>query len=1563
MPRNTATDKRYSVCIGINTYAPQAKLAPLSYAENDARDMDEMLEKLGFEPENRLLLLGEEATVENVNTALATTIFDRAKENDLVVFYYAGHGEPITFGDQAGKRQNEVFLTTYDFDEQKIKSTPSFRLQRALGMTRLRTTFFEGQEGSRKRLFIFDSCHSGYFYGSSYRDSSSQIQNSIKSMLDSNSVGRVFLASCLPYQTAVESSRYGHGIFTYHILQALSGEAPEARRSNGTVTVGSLFDYLADTLPSEQRPVRGGVEQDTFDLAYFPEFDGTTSKNLPDQDEAGKEERLKSMYTDQTDYVQDRLNRFVGRQIELSELRQRIDGKMERGGYVVITGEAGQGKSSIIAKLIAEQGLERSAYHFIQFGAGPGHQISILRNLMARLILKYHLPERYIAGESYPILRDYFRRVLKDIAEKGEREVIFIDGLDQLEADSSASHDIDISFLPYPLPTGIVIVVGTRPDKTQRAIERLANLRPDDSYFLRGLSREDFDRLLNARHVPLSAALSDSLYLHLKQNALYLDLVAQELGMQPNLRSGELIARLANNPDNIFTITFSRMQRLPGWYEVIRPILGVLLVAQEPLTSQQIAHIFHKENVRIREGIMHLGGLLTLAGQQRHSLFHPKLSEYLKQDTPDNDIQFDAEEVEKLHGRVAQWCEQGTIEQLWRDLPNPSPRDDYREYARRHYITHLHEAGKDEQLFTVLNDGQYERGKLRFDRSTRSTAADLKLGCQTAAREVASLTQGKELLNYLWRYTLLRTNLTTQADAYPLEAFQALLALGREREAFDLAELLTQPAQKLDVLILLTEYLLKQSAREEEGIRLYIRVYEIATSLEDRYTRTKALRDLTTALIHTKHLERARSVADILGDNDKQAKVLYEISDAYGKHDNWKLAKEVARSISMSDERVNALSSLAAKLKLSNEGVEAETLWQEASTIVSSLTDRNQHSRAMYHLSVSFTQAKEWERAETTARTIKSSIEKVSALCQLALFFTLEGLATRAAEVWEEAQAVVSDITDADVQDKALRVYAITQIQAGFQDEAEKIARRKISDPTEKIAVLSSLASHLVRKCLWEQSKRIIALIVREYDLTDVASSILDTILIDLSIDLARGNQWDQARETAHVIPRKEAQCRALMGIVSELARAELSEIAQIAWEEARAMCTAQMDAVQTSVTSILVSILVTVGRTEQAMKIIPTLPDKQTQEYIMEEIAVALARTGQIAEAEKIASKTTNPQWKANIQKSIAVTQIKAGQTELALAIARSIPNLERQSQVLGELVTTCCQMQQWDLAREIARQIQSSDLQASAISHILDGLVQVGKITETEKIARSIQNEFFKANVLCNLATLLARYDYTKDAERIAQSIRRNPRIRQKALSNIAMFSLFGASVAESAARAIDAGGEREEALCNVAIAYARENSWDEAERIANEINDEQKRDEAWGTIAIEHAKAGQWTPALTAFDQIQKSKHRIFVLQEWGTLLAQPAGQQTREQIVQHLSESKEKSSLLVSAAETLAQTGLYLEQIHLTQQAWLQASTKDDCQYLFAMVQRLLPRNSELCTDFYESFGWVDMLLNK
>src|SRR5262249_30925166 len=145
-------------------------------------------------------------------------------------------------------------------------------------------------------------------------------------------------------------------------------------------------------------------------------------------------------------------------------------------GYITITGQAGQGKSSIIAKLVEVYGPENVASHFIPFKPGPDHQVGLLRNVMARLILKHDLSDLYVAAESRPALRDYFLNMLRELAAKDEQEIIFIDGLDQIEEDLNGVRDL--SFLPACPPKGIVFVLGTRPDDTLKPLE-LLNPHPE----------------------------------------------------------------------------------------------------------------------------------------------------------------------------------------------------------------------------------------------------------------------------------------------------------------------------------------------------------------------------------------------------------------------------------------------------------------------------------------------------------------------------------------------------------------------------------------------------------------------------------------------------------------------------------------------------------------------------------------------------------------------------------------------------------------------------------------------------------------------------------------------------------------------------------------------------------------------------------------------------------------------------------------------------------------------------------------------------------------------------
>ena len=233
----------------------------------------------------------------------------------------------------------------------------------------------------------------------------------------------------------------------------------------GMVTPDMLMNYAQRQMPSEQQPSSISVINRLFIVADHSSRLAAARQYQEEQRErrqsAAREQRLQALLHDHHSFMEDRLESFVGRVQELAEIRTRIAEQLALGGYVTITGQAGQGKSSMIAKLVQEYGPETVAHHFIPFNPGADHQVGLLRNLMARLILKYDLAEIYVSSDSRPALRDYFPRVLAEVAARGGQEVIFIDGLDQLEEDPSGTRDL--SFLPVEPPKGSPSCSGHAP--------------------------------------------------------------------------------------------------------------------------------------------------------------------------------------------------------------------------------------------------------------------------------------------------------------------------------------------------------------------------------------------------------------------------------------------------------------------------------------------------------------------------------------------------------------------------------------------------------------------------------------------------------------------------------------------------------------------------------------------------------------------------------------------------------------------------------------------------------------------------------------------------------------------------------------------------------------------------------------------------------------------------------------------------------------------------------------------------------------------------------------------
>ena len=176
---------------------------------------------------NVYLLTNEQATVDNI---LSTTekVFKKAKPQDIVVFFFSGHG---------GKG---LFLA-YDDN---------------LSFTRLREVFAKCK--ARNKIIMADACHSG-----SLRQSGSSKQPSMGNVM-------VFLSSRTD-ETSLEKPSMRNGYFTHNLLKAMKGRADVNK--NRIITAKELYDYVSTNVVTstkdKQHPVMWGNFKDDMPVIIW----------------------------------------------------------------------------------------------------------------------------------------------------------------------------------------------------------------------------------------------------------------------------------------------------------------------------------------------------------------------------------------------------------------------------------------------------------------------------------------------------------------------------------------------------------------------------------------------------------------------------------------------------------------------------------------------------------------------------------------------------------------------------------------------------------------------------------------------------------------------------------------------------------------------------------------------------------------------------------------------------------------------------------------------------------------------------------------------------------------------------------------------------------------------------------------------------------------------------------------------------------------------------------------------------------------------------------------------
>lgn len=235
--------RNFALIIGVSQYKfHEGGLRNLEYAHADARSIADFLKtRAGFKDSDISYLENENATVENVRAAV-DLFLARARENDLVFLFVAGHGAQDPFDPKS------LYLILHD---SKVTDMP----RTALNMAELQARFTDRLRAKRMVILI-DACHSGGVdpeQKTSIRQLERSENNTFSMYAEKlfSGEGRALLTSSDVNEISEEGKKWGggHGVFTWAVLEGLRGVADVNR--DRVITTGELFDFVSDKVRQE----------------------------------------------------------------------------------------------------------------------------------------------------------------------------------------------------------------------------------------------------------------------------------------------------------------------------------------------------------------------------------------------------------------------------------------------------------------------------------------------------------------------------------------------------------------------------------------------------------------------------------------------------------------------------------------------------------------------------------------------------------------------------------------------------------------------------------------------------------------------------------------------------------------------------------------------------------------------------------------------------------------------------------------------------------------------------------------------------------------------------------------------------------------------------------------------------------------------------------------------------------------------------------------------------------------------------------------------------------------
>lgn len=214
-PPSIAESSLWMILVGIDQYDDPAS-PELPYCSHDASALAEVFGEgasTGYrETVIRLLTTRspEPTNKPSRNNIMSAVrhLADAADRNDYVLFGFFGHGID---------HEGSSYLLPCD-----SYSSESMVSETAISLRWIRATLKESR--ARVKILLFDACHSG---GLNTRGSSPSLSQAFSDSLSeiADTEGWVVMSSCAFNEVSWDDEDSGHGLFSYYLLEALSGAA------------------------------------------------------------------------------------------------------------------------------------------------------------------------------------------------------------------------------------------------------------------------------------------------------------------------------------------------------------------------------------------------------------------------------------------------------------------------------------------------------------------------------------------------------------------------------------------------------------------------------------------------------------------------------------------------------------------------------------------------------------------------------------------------------------------------------------------------------------------------------------------------------------------------------------------------------------------------------------------------------------------------------------------------------------------------------------------------------------------------------------------------------------------------------------------------------------------------------------------------------------------------------------------------------------------------------------------------------------------------------------------